>query len=136
MHTILSFHRIRAYFIELYLDIREVCNVMDYKEFLQVCDCIDNPTYFHNQPNFLPRLFNYTIQEDSRSPMVVYENLASYVRNYNQTNCVFHLEWDKRMFYSSKEGNDGEIIYSQAHSNFIKIVSHLKFVSKSCILLL
>lgn len=40
------------------------------------------------------------------------------------------------MFYSSKEGNDGEIIYSQAHSNFIKIVSHLKFVLKSCILLL
>lgn len=40
------------------------------------------------------------------------------------------------MSCSSKEGNDGEIIYSQAHLNFIGIVSHLKFVSKSCTLLL
>ncbi len=40
------------------------------------------------------------------------------------------------MSCSSKEGNDGEIIYSQAHLNFIGIVSHLKFFSKSCTLLL
>ena len=90
MHIILSSHRIRAYSIELYLDIREVCNVMDYKEFRRVCDYIDNLAYFHNQPNFLPRLFNYTIQEDSRSPKEVYESLASCVRNYNQTSYVFH----------------------------------------------
>lgn len=90
MHIILFSHHIRAYLMMIYLDIREVYNVMDYREFRQVCDYINNLTYFHNQPNFLLRLFNYTIQEDSRNLMVVFENLTSCVRSYNRTNYVSH----------------------------------------------